>query len=391
MSVEELRRQLLGELDRLRAPEGYLRAGWPRYHTLFGRDSLISAWQMLYSDPSIARATLQILAKYQGRRIDSSSEQEPGKILHEYRFDPASQRELPGWVFPYYGSVDSTPLYVILAAAYFERTRDRGFMDSLWPAIQAAVAWINNYGDKDRDGFIEYARKNPAALFHQGWKDGSADHLKIRPPVALVEVQGYVFAAYRAFAAMAREIGVSVGIEESSQHADQLRERFNEAFWWPKEGTFFLALDGEKHPRSAVTSNPGHLLFTGIVDEDKRAAIARRLLREDMWTPYGIRTHATSEPDFDPYGYHTGTVWPHDNWIIWRGLRDCGFREEAERVREALFLAHEELGHLPELYAVVDDKIVDLSVRPVAGTAANPIQAWSIGALLDMLADEGSP
>lgn len=385
MALEELRLRLQGDLDRLRAPEGYLRAGWPRYHTLFGRDSLIAAWQTLRTDPSVARATLQVLARYQGQKIDAASEQEPGKILHEYRFDAASQAELPGWVFPYYGSIDSTPLYLVVAKEYLDSTRDEASLAEWWPALQKAHAWIGTYGDPDGDGFVEYARKNPAGLFHQGWKDGSADHLKIEPPVALVEVQGYTFAAHRAFARIASRLGHSDIAADADEAANRLRERLNRAFWWPEEGTYFLALDGDKRPRRAVTSNPGHLLFAGILDADRRGDVVRRLFADDLWTPYGIRTHATSERDFDPFSYHLGSVWPHDNWIIWKGLRASGFRREAEAIQESLVRACEALGRLPELYAVVDGEIVDLSSESPAGNRANPVQAWSLGALLDML------
>ena len=263
-------------------------------------------------------------------------------------------------------------------------------IEELWPALAAAHRWMWEDGDRDGDGFLEYAQRNPAALFHQGWKDGSGDHLRIRPPVAMVEVQGYAYAAHRAFAAMAGRLGKPGESERALAAADRLRVGLNETFWWPEEGSFFLALDGAKHPRAAVTSNPGHLLFTGAIDPEKRDPVVRRLFRDDLWTAYGIRTHAISEPDFDPYGYHTGTVWPHDNWIIYRGLRAIGASREAARIRDALLRAHAELGRIPELYAVVNEKIVDLSGTPVAGTRANPIQAWSCGALLDILEDEAS-
>ena len=388
--TDTVRQALLADLDKLRDPQGYLRAGWPRYHTLFGRDSLISAWQTLRVDSSIARSTLQVLASYQGRRVDPVAEEEPGKILHEHRFDSASRAELPGRVFPYYGSVDSTPLFLVVAGAYLATTGDAGFLEELWHALVAAHTWMTTYGDPDRDGFLEYKSRNPSALFHQGWKDGSEDHLKIRPPVALVEVQGYAYAAHLAFAEISRSLARRKEAEEALDAAERLRVRVNHAFWWPEQGTFYLALDGAKRPRAAVTSNPGHLLATGVVDTEKIAPLVRRLFARDLWTSYGIRTHSTAEPDFDPYGYHTGTVWPHDNWFLYRALRAVGYAREADQVREALFRAYSLLGEIPELYAVVDDHVIDLSSGAVHGTQANPIQAWSLGALLDMASDEGA-
>ena len=392
MSIRDLRRELLEDLDKLRDPAGYLRAGWPRYNTLFGRDSLISAWQTLGIDPSIARATLLVLAKYQGESNDDVSEEQPGKILHEYRFERAAQAELPGWKFPYYGSVDSTPLFLIVASAYITRTGDRELLSNLWPAIGRAHNWMMEFGDLDGDGFIEYRSRNPAALFHQGWKDGSEDHLKISPPVAMVEVQGYAVMAHRGFAELAERTGKKDEADRARELADGLQSALIRAFWWAEAGTFYLALDGKKRPRAAVTSNPGHLLVTGALERPIARSVVDRLFRTDMWTPYGIRTHASSEPDFDPYGYHTGTVWPHDNWMIFKGLQRSGFRREAGRIREGLLNARDELGKIPELYAVVDDSIVDLSESPVGRTQSNPVQAWASAGLLEMIAsaDEAS-
>lgn len=387
MSPRNVRRELLRDLENLRDSAGYLRAGWPRYNTLFGRDSLISAWQTLSTDPSIARSTLRTLAHYQGQSLDDVSEEEPGKILHEHRFDPSAQAELPGWKFPYYGSVDSTPLFLIVASAYASRTGDRELPSTLWPAVERAHAWITKFGDIDGDGFLEYRRRNPSGLFHQGWKDGGEDHLKIPPPVALVEVQGYAVMAHRGFAQLATLVEQLPKAARARALAERLQAALPQAFWWESEGTFYLALDGGKRPRAAVTSNPGHLLISGALDDQTAKAVVARLFRKDMWTPYGIRTHASSEPDFDPYGYHTGSVWPHDNWIIYKGLRRMGFHREADQIREALLDAHRNLGKIPELYAVVDDSIVDLSGSPVGRTRANPLQAWASAGLLDMIAD----
>jgi len=378
------------DLDRLRSAEGYLRAGAPRYATLFGRDSLISAWQSLSFDPSIAAATLRVLATFQGRTVSTKSEEQPGKILHEHRFDAGSNAELPDWDFPYYGSVDSTLLFLIVASEYARKTDDTRLVTDLWPALVAAHHWIGAYGDIDGDGFVEYERKNPRGLFHQGWKDGSKNHLGIEPPVAMVEVQGYAYAAHRAFASLAEAHGDAEVAGPVQAAADGLRGRLNESFWMDDRGFFALALDRRKRMRRAVTSNPGHLLLCGAVDPRRVPTVVARLFRDDLWTPYGVRTHATSEPDFDALSYHLGSVWPHDNWFLYRGLLAENRLAEARRVREALLLAFEELGKIPELYAVVDDKLVDLSASTLnREVQANPLQAWASAGLLDMISREG--
>jgi glycogen debranching enzyme len=385
VNIAEIKRRLLQDIEKLKTAEGYLNAGYPSYNTLFGRDSLISAWQMLKIDSSITKATLQILAKYQGKTTNPRAEEESGKILHEHRFDPKKQAELPEWDFPYYGSVDSTPLFIILAGKYFQQTSDRTFLLKIWGNIIDAFNWIKNYGDIDGDGYVEYERKNPNGLFHQGWRDGVEDHLKIKPPVAIVEVQGYVYAAYRSLATLARNLGENNVSKEALARAKALRKKFNKDFWMEEENYFALALDGEKRQRKAITSNPGHLLFTGIVAEDKTKPLVSRLFQPDLWTHYGIRTHSARDLDFDPYSYHMGSVWPHDNWIIYKGLRNLGFNLHADKIKKALLRAFRELGKIPELYAVVNDKIVDLSVSRMKDASANPLQAWASAGLLEMI------
>ena len=389
MDANSVRARLHEDLDRLRSAEGYLRAGSPRYATLFGRDSLISAWQSLSFDPSIAAATLRVLATFQGRTVNTKSEEQPGKILHEHRLDAGSRAELPDWDFPYYGSVDSTLLFLIVASEYARKTDDARLVTDLWPALVAAHHWIGAYGDIDGDGFVEYERKNPHGLYHQGWKDGSENHLSIDPPVAMVEVQGYAYAAHRAFASLAEGVGDAEIAGSAEAAADRLRHRLNEDFWMDDRGFFAFALDGRKRMRRAITSNPGHLLLCGAVESRRIPTVVARLFRDDLWTPYGIRTHGTTEPDFDPMSYHLGTIWPHDNWFLYRGLLAANRRAEAHRVREALLLAYGELGRIPELYAVVNDKLVDLSA-PVsnAKVKANPLQAWAIAGLLDMISED---
>ena len=385
MNIAKIKRKLLQDIKKLKTGEGYLKAGYPRYNTLFGRDSLISAWQTLKIDPSIARTTLQILAKYQGKTINPRAEEEPGKILHEYWFDPKEQAELPEWDFPYYGSVDSTPLFIILADKYFQQTNDRAFLLKNWSNIIAAYKWITNYGDADGDGYVEYERKNPHGLFHQGWRDGIKDHLKIKPPVAIVEAQGYVYAAYQNLVTIARNLGKNNVSKEASSRAEVLRKKFNRDFWMERENYFALALDGEKKQKKAITSNPGHLLFTGIVAKDKVRPLISRLFQSDLWTPYGIRTHSSRELDFTPYSYHMGSIWPHDNWITYKGLKVLGFKRDADRIKRALLQAYNVLGKIPELYAVVDNKIVGLAQSPIGGTSANPLQVWASAGLLEMI------
>jgi len=383
MDIGQIRERLQEDITRLRAPEGFLYAGHPNFHTLFGRDSIISAWELLHIEPAIAKATLTILAKHQGKALNPTREEEPGKILHEHRFDAESRRELPYWEFPYYGSVDSTPLFVYLAGRYAERAQEDGFIQELWPSLLAAYNWVRRCADAG-GGYLRYERKNPYGLFHQGWKDGSEDHLKIRPPVAIVEAQGYAFAAYKAFAELAERFGTTTLANEASERARLLRDHFNRDFW--VRGEFFaLGLDGSDAPREVATSNPGHLLFTGILSPDRASETVARLFRADLWTPYGIRTHSTTAPDFRPYGYHTGTVWPHDNWIIAEGLGTSGFEREAGRITDALIAAYDEMGKIPELYTVVDDRLVDLSESPMGGARANPLQAWASAGLLALL------
>ena len=388
MNIEEIKNKLHRDVEKLRSPYGYLNAGYPRYYTLFGRDSIISAWQMLKIDPSIAQATLQILSKYQGKTVDPKSEEEPGKILHEHRFNPKEQAELPKWKFPYYGSIDSTPLYIFLAAEYLKTTNNTAFISKIWKNIQAAFKWIINYGDKDGDSYIEYQRMNPYGLFHQGWRDGIEDHLKIKPPVAIVEVQGYVYAAYHSLVYIAQKLDKDGNlIKEVTGRAKELKKKFNRDFWMEEEKYFALALDGEKKQRKAVSSNPGHLLFTKIIDEDKVDYVVKRLFQPDLWTPYGIRNHSTKEPDFNPYSYHLGSVWPHDNWVIYKGLQKLGYHQQAEKIKRALLRAYQKLNKIPELYTVINNEIVDLST-PTEGihhVLANPLQAWASAGLLEMI------
>ena len=392
-SKEALKNKLLQDLEKLKTPGGYLNAGYPNYSMLFGRDALISAWQMLEIDPGIAKSSLKILAKYQGKSINGNAEEEPGKILHEYPFEPEQQAVVPDWDFPYFGTVDATPLFVIVADKYFQKTGDKSFLLQIWKNIVLATNWMSTYGDVDKDYFVEYERKIPQGLFHQAWRDSYENHLKISSPVAIVEVQGYVYAAYLAAARMAKVLEQEVN-PEWQERARELKERFHQSFWWEEEQYYALALDGDKKQRKSVSSNPGHLFFTGILPAKILPQIVKRLFQPDLFTPYGIRTLSEHDPDFDPKSYHLGSVWPHDNWIIYYGLKQLGFLEEANKIKQALLAVHQELGRIPELFGVKDNRIIRLSIgawqHGVSGNVihANPIQAWAICGLLQMIRED---
>jgi glycogen debranching enzyme len=375
-----LREKVLFELNKLKDRKGFLKAGLPRFNRLFGRDSLISAWQLLEKKPGIAKATLEILSQYQGKVINDEREEEPGKILHETDFKLKSHPTYH-FPFPYYGSIDATLLFLILFSFYYQKTKDKKFLDSHWENILRAIHWIEEYGDKDKDLFIEYQKKSKNGLFHQGWKDGFEDHLKIEPPVALVEVQGYQYLALKEVTNLAEEKKDWDLVDKLEKRSWELKKKFNEKFWMEDKKFFALALDGKKQQRKAITSNPGHLLFTGIIREkEKIEFVVKRLFERDMFTPYGIRTNSELEEDFDPKSYHLGSVWPHDNWIIAQGLKKLGYQKEYQKIRKAILKAYKELGYLPEYYGVVNGKIVvDLPQPPCY------LQAWSLGALFNFL------
>ncbi len=390
ITTEEMRKELFLGVDKLKTAEGYLMAGFPNYSTLFGRDSLISAWQMLDIDPIIAKNTLKILSKYQGKIIDNESEEEPGKILHEYRFSKKAQLALPHWKFPYFGSVDSTPFFVIVAEKYFEKTNDKDFLLQIWDTIVKAIDWLSLYGDLDQDNFIEYERKNPYGLFHQGWRDSFENHLNITPPVAIVEAQGYAYAAYNAGIKLAECLGKDTSLKNVwKEKAEALKDAFQEAFVWPEENYYYIALDKDKNPIKNVTSNSGHLLFTGIISEEIAKKLVQRLFKEDMFTPFGIRTVSKDDSDFDSSSYHFGSIWPHDNWIIYYGLKQMGFLSEAEQIKKALISAYQTLGYIPELFEVKDNKIVPFfSDTKTNATNANHLQAWAVCGLLNMIEED---
>ena len=383
MQNEVVKKRLIKSIKALQNKKyGYIRAGFPIYNRLFGRDSLISSWQLLNFSPEIAMNTLKVLAKFQGKETNSSKDEEPGKILHEHQI---GKKMHPKGYFPlpYYGSVDSTPLFLILFSMYLEKTDDREFAKNYWVNILRGLHWIFHFGDRDKDLFLEYKRKRATGLFHQGWKDGFKNHLKIKPPVAIVEVQGYQYLALVEVGKIAREVFNDERLEKSLlKRAKKLKKRFNEKFWMKDKKYFALALDGRKKQRKAITSNPGHLLFCGICDKEKERLVVKRLFESDMWTPYGIRTHSTLEPDFDPKSYHLGSIWPHDNWIIAQGLKKLGYKREYNLIKKAILKAYKEIGYVPEFYGVsLKGQIIleGLELKPCYP------QAWTAGAVLNFI------
>jgi glycogen debranching enzyme len=354
-------------------------AGAPWFMTLFGRDSLWASLMALPVDPSLALGTLQTLADRQGAVVDPMSEEEPGKILHEVRLDVSSGLSIGG-KSTYYGSVDATPLFVLVLGMVSRWGFDKDTISALLPHADRALDWIRDYGDKDGDGFVEYERLNPQGLINQGWKDSwdginFADGTLAEPPIALCEVQAYVYHAYQARAWMAYDVGDVALAHELVERAARLKKRFNEEFWIPERGYYAVALDGKKRQVDACASNMGHCLWLGLVDEDKVPLVAERLMSPEMFSGWGVRTLASDMGAYNPASYHNGSVWPHDNAIIAIGLLRYGFVAEAQRIATALLEAADYTGgRLPELFCGFSrDQVTEPVPYP---TACSP-QAWA--------------
>ena len=388
---DEALRTCTADFHALQIPDGaqhVVAAGIPWFATMFGRDSAIAAYQSLLLNPRLACETLRVLAKYQGRESNDWRDEDPGKIPHEYRTGEMTRAgEMP--FGPYYGSVDATPLFLILLSETFNWTGDHALVEELLPAAHAALEWVENYGDLDGDGFVEYKRRSQKGLTNQGWKDSwdanmHRDGSVANPPIALVEVQGYCYEAQYRMSQLLRIFGDTARADKLRKSSTELAKKIEKSFWLPHESFYAMALDNQKRPLEVISSNVGHLLFTRTITRDRARLVVQRLMRDDMESGWGWRTLARSERVFNPLSYHRGSVWPHDNSLIAHGMALYGFRDEVKTIFTALYEAALNFRdyRLPELFCGVQRHEND---EPVHYPVSCSPQAWASGAFFLLL------
>lgn len=388
---DQMIKTCVGDFHALQIPDGkehVIGAGVPWFATMFGRDSIIAAFQSLLLNPQLACETLRVLARYQGKEKNDWLDEEPGKILHECREGEMTRAgEMP--FGPYYGSVDATPLWLVLLSEAFNWTADEQLVKDMLPHAHRALEWIDQHGDLDGDGFIEYLRRSPKGLANQGWKDSwdanvHRDSQLARHPIALCEVQGYVYEAKYRMASLMRSFGDIRTADKLKKEAAEMARRFEKAYWMPERGFYAMALDGDKRQLQVISSNPGHLLFTRMLPLERARMVTQRLLQPDMFSGWGLRTMSHDERVFNPLSYHRGSVWPHDNSIAAHGMSLYEFREPALQIFTGLFQAAINFRdyRLPELFCGIQRGEHD---RPVQYPVSCWPQAWASGAAFLLL------